>query len=42
MRRESTRHIAAARRLIERKPPVDERELADPGKPLAAMLKAKV
>jgi NADPH-dependent 2,4-dienoyl-CoA reductase/sulfur reductase-like enzyme len=36
------RDIAAARRLIERKLPVDERELADPGKPLAAMLKAKV
>jgi 3-phenylpropionate/trans-cinnamate dioxygenase ferredoxin reductase subunit len=36
------RDIAAARRLIERKVPVDARELADPGKPLAALLKAKV
>ena len=30
-----------ARRLIERKVPVDAAELADAGKPLAAMLKAK-
>jgi hypothetical protein len=30
-----------ARRLIERKVPVDANELADAGKPLAAMLKAK-
>jgi hypothetical protein len=36
------RDIAVARRLIERRLPVDARELADPGKPLAAMLKAKV
>ena len=35
------RDIAAARRLIERRMPVDAGELADPGKPLAAMLKAK-
>jgi len=31
-----------ARRLIERGVPVDASELADAGKPLAAMLKAKV
>jgi 3-phenylpropionate/trans-cinnamate dioxygenase ferredoxin reductase subunit len=36
------RDIAVARRLIERKVPVDASELADAGKPLAAMLKAKV
>jgi 3-phenylpropionate/trans-cinnamate dioxygenase ferredoxin reductase component len=36
------RDIAVARRLIERRLPVDAGELADPGKPLAAMLKAKV
>jgi NADPH-dependent 2,4-dienoyl-CoA reductase/sulfur reductase-like enzyme len=35
------RDIAAARRLIERKVPVDAAELADPAKPLNAMLKAK-
>ena len=35
------RDIAMARRLIERKVPVDAAELADAGKPLAAMLKAK-
>jgi 3-phenylpropionate/trans-cinnamate dioxygenase ferredoxin reductase component len=36
------REIAAARRLIERRVPVDAGELADPTRPLAAMLKAKV
>jgi 3-phenylpropionate/trans-cinnamate dioxygenase ferredoxin reductase subunit len=35
------RDISAARRLIERRVPVDAGELADPAKPLAAMLKAK-
>jgi 3-phenylpropionate/trans-cinnamate dioxygenase ferredoxin reductase component len=35
------RDIAAARRLIERRVPIDAADLADPGKPLAAMLKAK-
>lgn len=35
------RDIAAARRLIERRIEVDPNELADPGKPLAAMLKAR-
>ncbi len=35
------RDIAMARRLIERRIVVDAGELADPGKPLAAMLKAK-
>jgi 3-phenylpropionate/trans-cinnamate dioxygenase ferredoxin reductase component len=35
------RDMAVARRLIERKVPVDAAELADAGKPLAAMLKAK-
>ncbi len=35
------RDIAAARRLIERRVPVKAEELADAGKPLAAMLKAK-
>jgi 3-phenylpropionate/trans-cinnamate dioxygenase ferredoxin reductase component len=35
------RDIAAARRLIERRVAVDLADLADPGKPLAAMLKAK-
>jgi NADPH-dependent 2,4-dienoyl-CoA reductase/sulfur reductase-like enzyme len=35
------RDIAMARRLIERRIPVDPGELADPAKPLAAMLKAK-
>jgi len=36
------REIAIARRLIERRVPVDAGELADPTKPLAAMLKARV
>ena len=36
------RDIAAARRLIERRVPVDIADLTDPAKPLAAMLKAKV
>jgi 3-phenylpropionate/trans-cinnamate dioxygenase ferredoxin reductase subunit len=36
------REIAIARRLIERRVPVDAGELADPTRPLAAMLKAKV
>jgi hypothetical protein len=36
------RDIAMARRLIERRIPVDANDLADPGKPLAQMLKAKV
>lgn len=36
------RDLAMARRLIERRIAVDAGELADPGKPLAAMLKAKV
>ena len=35
------RDIAVARRLIERRVPVDAGELADAGKPLAQMLKAK-
>ena len=35
------RDIAAARRLIERRVPVDAAALADPSQPLAAMLKAK-
>jgi NADPH-dependent 2,4-dienoyl-CoA reductase/sulfur reductase-like enzyme len=35
------RDIASARRLIERRIPVDANELADPTKPLASMLKAK-
>jgi 3-phenylpropionate/trans-cinnamate dioxygenase ferredoxin reductase subunit len=35
------RDIAVARRLIERRVAVDAAALADPGKPLAAMLKAK-
>jgi 3-phenylpropionate/trans-cinnamate dioxygenase ferredoxin reductase component len=35
------RDIAMARRLIERKIPVDAADLADAAKPLAAMLKAK-
>jgi NADPH-dependent 2,4-dienoyl-CoA reductase/sulfur reductase-like enzyme len=35
------RDIAAARRLIERRVPVDPGDLADPAKPLNAMLKAK-
>ncbi len=35
------RDIAAARRLIERRVPVDAADLADPSKALAAMLKAK-
>jgi NADPH-dependent 2,4-dienoyl-CoA reductase/sulfur reductase-like enzyme len=36
------RDLAAIRRLIERKIPVDEAALADPGQQFAAMLKAKV
>jgi 3-phenylpropionate/trans-cinnamate dioxygenase ferredoxin reductase subunit len=36
------REIAVARRLIERGIPVDAGELADAGKPLAALLKARV
>ena len=35
------RDIATARRLIERRVPVDATDLADPSKPLAALLKAK-
>jgi hypothetical protein len=35
------RDIAVARRLIERRVPVDPADLADPTKSLAAMLKAK-
>jgi hypothetical protein len=35
------RDIAMARRLIERRIPVDAGDLADAGKPLAQMLKAK-
>jgi NADPH-dependent 2,4-dienoyl-CoA reductase/sulfur reductase-like enzyme len=35
------REIAIARRLIERRVPVDAGDLADPTKPLAAMLKTK-
>jgi 3-phenylpropionate/trans-cinnamate dioxygenase ferredoxin reductase subunit len=35
------RDIAAARRLIERRIPVDPNDLADPGKPLSSMLKAR-
>jgi 3-phenylpropionate/trans-cinnamate dioxygenase ferredoxin reductase subunit len=35
------RDIAVARRLIERRVAVDAADLADPGRPLAAMLKAK-
>jgi len=34
------RDLAAARRLIERRIPVDAAALADPARPLAAMLKA--
>lgn len=36
------RDIATVRRLIERKIPVSAADLADPGKPLANLLKAKV
>jgi len=36
------RDMAVVRRLIERGVPVDASELADAGRPLAAMLKAKV
>ena len=36
------RDMAAIRRLIERKIPVDPEALADPSKPFNAMLKAKV
>jgi 3-phenylpropionate/trans-cinnamate dioxygenase ferredoxin reductase component len=35
------REIAAVRRLIERRIEIDPGDLADPGKPLAAMLKAR-
>jgi 3-phenylpropionate/trans-cinnamate dioxygenase ferredoxin reductase subunit len=35
------RDMAAVRRLIERPVPVDAADLADPGKPLASLLKAK-
>jgi hypothetical protein len=35
------RDLAAVRRLIERKIPVDAEALADPAKPFNAMLKAK-
>ena len=35
------RDIAMARRLMERRIALDASELADAGKPLAAMLKAK-
>jgi anthranilate 1,2-dioxygenase ferredoxin reductase subunit len=36
------RDLAIARRLIERRVPVEADELADAGKPLAQLLKAKV
>ncbi|MGH6671496.1 MAG: NAD(P)/FAD-dependent oxidoreductase [Xanthobacteraceae bacterium] len=36
------RELAAARRLIERRIPVDPAALADPGRPLASLLKANV
>ena len=36
------REVAVARRLIERRVPVDASELADAKKPLATLLKAKV
>ncbi len=36
------RELAVARRLIERRVPVETNELADAGKPLAQLLKAKV
>jgi hypothetical protein len=36
------RDLAAIRRLIERRIPVDAEALADPAKPFNAMLKAKV
>ena len=36
------RDLAAVRRLIERKIPVDVSHLADPGRPFGEMLKAKV
>jgi hypothetical protein len=35
------RDLAAIRRLIERKIPVDPAALADPAQPFSAMLKAK-
>jgi hypothetical protein len=35
------RDLAAARRLIERRIPVDAAALADPARPLAELLKAK-
>jgi 3-phenylpropionate/trans-cinnamate dioxygenase ferredoxin reductase component len=34
------RDLAAARRLIERRVPVDPAALADPSRPLASLLKA--
>ena len=34
--------LAAVRRLIERKIPIDPAALADPNAPFAAMLKAKI
>lgn len=36
------REIAVAIRLLERRIPIDAAELADTGKPLAALLRAKV
>jgi len=36
------RDLAVARRLIERRVPVEADELANAGKPLAQLLKAKV
>jgi hypothetical protein len=36
------RDLAAARRLIERRIPVDPALLADPNRPLASLLKASV
>jgi 3-phenylpropionate/trans-cinnamate dioxygenase ferredoxin reductase component len=36
------RDLAAIRRLIERKVPIDPAALADPAQPFNAMLKAKV
>jgi hypothetical protein len=35
------RDLATIRRLIERRIPVDSAALADPGQPLAAMLKPR-
>jgi len=36
------RELSAARRLIERRIPVDPAALADPARPLASLLKASV